>query len=144
MKNTKCMLLLEIGQILLYQVFHIELNQIKLSQFRFNQIRLKYPVKMTLNWIFYQVSKPEMKFRMIHIMYAALQTEKTTFSCKDDQGKSLYVSWSGARDLKNIKTVHGPSLHKLSCACFLNIFTATQSLYINYFILFQTILDPPP
>ena len=27
------------------------------------------------------------------------QTEKTTFSCKDDQGKSLHVYWSGAKGL---------------------------------------------
>ena len=40
------------------------------------------------NRICYQVSKPEMEFHMIDIIYAALpmgaQTEKTTFSCKDD------------------------------------------------------------
>ena len=48
---------------------------------------------------------------MIDIIYAALPmcapTEKTTFSFKDDQGKSLHV----------YKTVPGPSLHNLSCAC---------------------------
>ena len=42
-----------------------------------------------------------MEFHMIDVIYAALpmcaQTEKTTFSCKDDQGKSLYVYWSGAK-----------------------------------------------
>ena len=42
---------------------------------------------------------------MIDIIYAALpmraQTEKTTFTCKDDQGKSLHVYWSGAKGLVN-------------------------------------------
>ena len=51
----------------------------------------------------YQVSKPEMEFHMIVIIYMALpmhaQTEKTTFSCKDDKGKSLHVYWSGAKGL---------------------------------------------
>ena len=45
----------------------------------------------------------EMEFHMIDIIYAALpmgaQTEKTTFSCKDDKGKSLHVYWSGAKGL---------------------------------------------
>ena len=27
------------------------------------------------------------------------QTEKTTFSCKDDKSKTLHLYWSGARDL---------------------------------------------
>ena len=49
------------------------------------------------------MSKPEMEFHMIHIMYLALtkpaQTEKTTFSCKDDYGKSLHICWNGAREL---------------------------------------------
>ena len=39
----------------------------------------------------------------LNIIYAALpmraQTEKMTFSCKDDWGKSLYVYWSEAREL---------------------------------------------
>ena len=43
----------------------------------------------------YQVSKPEIEFHMIDIIYAALpicaQTGKATFSCKDDYGKSLHV-----------------------------------------------------
>ena len=46
----------------------------------------------------------------------AHKTEKTTFSCKDDWGKCLHVYWSGAK----IKTVPDPSLHNLSCACFLS------------------------
>ena len=37
------------------------------------------------------------------MIYAALpmraQTEKTTFSCKDDWGKSLHVCWSGGKGL---------------------------------------------
>ena len=41
-----------------------------------------------LNRKWFQDSKPEMEFHMINIMYVALsirvQTEKTTFSCKDD------------------------------------------------------------
>ena len=44
--------------------------------------------QLMLNRKWYQVSKPEMEFHMINIIYAALpmcaQTEKTTFSCKDD------------------------------------------------------------
>ena len=44
--------------------------------------------QLMLNRKSYQVSKPEMEFHMINIIYAALpmraQTEKTTFSCKDD------------------------------------------------------------
>ena len=40
---------------------------------------------------------------MIDIIYAALhmrvQTEKTTFSCKDDEGKSLHVNRSGGKGL---------------------------------------------
>ena len=43
---------------------------------------------LIFNWKYYHVSKPEMELHMINIMYAALpmreQTEKTTFSCKDD------------------------------------------------------------
>ena len=42
-----------------------------------------------------------MEFHMISITYAALpmrtQTEKTTFSCKDDWGKSLHVYGSGGK-----------------------------------------------
>ena len=38
---------------------------------------------------------------MINMIYVALpmctQTEKTTFSCKDDWGKSLHVYWSGGK-----------------------------------------------
>ena len=45
------------------------------------------------------------------------QTEKTTFSCKDDEGKSLHVYWSGGKGLVKIKTVPGQSLHNLSCSC---------------------------
>ena len=41
-----------------------------------------------LNQKWFQASKPEMEFNIINMMYAALprraQTEKTTFSCKDD------------------------------------------------------------
>ena len=48
-----------------------------------------------INRAFYQMSKPEMEFHMIHKMYVALpkcaQTEKTTSLCKDDYGKSLNI-----------------------------------------------------
>ena len=44
--------------------------------------------QVMLNRKSYQASKPEMEFHMMNIIYAALsmraQTEKTTFSCKDD------------------------------------------------------------
>jgi len=54
------------------------------------------------NRICYQVFKPEMEFHMIDIIYAALpmgaQTEKTTFSCKDDYGKFYMYIGVGARD----------------------------------------------
>ena len=44
--------------------------------------------QLILNWNCYQVYKPEMELHMIDIIYAALpmcaQTEKTTFSCKDN------------------------------------------------------------
>ena len=55
------------------------------------------------NWKCYQASKPEMEFHMIDMIYAALpmgaQTEKMTFSCKDDKGK--FYSYIGvvARDI---------------------------------------------
>ena len=43
---------------------------------------------LMFNRKWYQASKPEMEFHMINITYVALhmhaQTEKTTFSCKDD------------------------------------------------------------
>ena len=44
--------------------------------------------QLMLNRKWYQASKPEMEFHMMNTMYAALpmhaQTEKMTFSCKDD------------------------------------------------------------
>ena len=44
--------------------------------------------QLVLNGKCYQVSKPEMELHMINMIYAALpmraQTEKMTFSCKDD------------------------------------------------------------
>ena len=56
-----------------------------------------------LNRKYYQVSKPEIDFHIINIIYAALpmhaQIEKTTFSCKDDYCKALHIYWSGARNL---------------------------------------------
>ena len=56
---------------------------------------MKTTLKIGLNWIRYQVSTPEMEFHMVDIIYAELpmraQTEKRTFSCKDDYGKSLHV-----------------------------------------------------
>merc|ERR1711875_214839 len=59
--------------------------------------------QLILNRKCYQVFKTEMELHMINIIYAALpmreQTEKTTFSCKDDYCKTLHLYWSGARDL---------------------------------------------
>ena len=44
-----------------------------------------------------------MEFHMIDMIYAALpmgaQTEKTTFSCKDDKGKFYMYIGVGAKDL---------------------------------------------
>ena len=44
--------------------------------------------QLMLNRKWYQASKPEIEFNIINMMYVALprhpQTEKTTFSCKDD------------------------------------------------------------
>ena len=51
--------------------------------------------QLMLNRKSYQVSKPEMEFHMINIINAALpmrtQTEKTTFSCKDDYTLKKYT-----------------------------------------------------
>ena len=59
--------------------------------------------QLILNRKCYQVFKTEMKLHMINIIYAALpmreQTEKTTFSCKDDSCKTLHLYWSGVKDL---------------------------------------------
>ena len=60
------------------------------------------------NQICYQVSKPEMEFHMIDIIYAALtmceQTEKTTFSCKATQGKSSMYIGVGQGTCKRLRT----------------------------------------
>ena len=61
-----------------------------------------------------KVSKPEMEFHMIDIIYAALpmraKTGKTTFSCKEDQGKSLHVYQSGGKGLVKNKKRTRPEL----------------------------------
>ena len=48
----------------------------------------EYYLKLILNRKCYQVSEPEIVLRMTNIIYTALpmrtQTQKTTFSCKDD------------------------------------------------------------
>ena len=48
--------------------------------------------QLMLNQKLYQASKPEMKFHMKNVIYAALsiraKTEKTSFSCKDDIDKA--------------------------------------------------------
>ena len=66
------------------------------------------------NRICYHVSKPEIDFHMIGIINAALpmqaQTEKTTFSCKDDQGKSWHVYWSGGKGLVKNQNCTRPRL----------------------------------
>ena len=55
------------------------------------------------NRICYQVSKAEIEFHMIDMIYAALpmcaQTEKTIFSCKDNYAKLYIYMGVGARDL---------------------------------------------
>ena len=55
-----------------------------------------------------------MELRMVNIIYAALlmraQTEKMTFSCHDDQGKSLHVFWSGAKELEKNRDRTRPEL----------------------------------
>ena len=51
--------------------------------------------QLMLNRKSYQVSKPEMEFHIINIIYAELsmraQSEKTTFSCKDDYTLRKYT-----------------------------------------------------
>ena len=51
-----------------------------------------------------------MEFHMINITYAALhmraQTEKMTFSCKDDYCKALHIYWSGGARNLYIKEAH--------------------------------------
>ena len=48
---------------------------------------------------------------MVNIIYAALlmraQTEKTTFSCKDDYCKALHIYWSGGKRLAHWRSTHG-------------------------------------
>ena len=67
--------------------------------------------QLILNWIRYLVFKPEMEVHMINIIYAALpmcaQTEKTTFSCKDDYCKALHIYWSGGEGLAHWRSTHG-------------------------------------
>ena len=51
---------------------------------------------------------------MIDIIYAEFfmrtQTEKTTFSCKDDWGKSLHLYWSGGKGLVKNQDCAQPEL----------------------------------
>ena len=71
--------------------------------------------QLMLNRKWYQGSKPEMEFHMMNIIYAALsisaQTEKTTFSCKDDCTLTKYTGrWTySARDFE-IPLCHTPPL----------------------------------
>ena len=66
-----------------------------LPDFFLRPLTLTATTQMMLNRKCYQVSKPEIEFHMMDIMYAALHmrahTKKTTFSCKDDKGESLHV-----------------------------------------------------
>ena len=70
--------------------------------------------QLMLNRKWYQLSKPEMEFHMINIIHEALpmfaQTEKTTFSCKDDC-KWTRHTWRWAyftlRYFSFLKPLHG-------------------------------------
>ena len=78
--------------------------------------------------ICYQVSKPEMEFHMIDIIYVALsigaQTEKTTFSCKDDCTMTRHTRcWTySARD------VEIPLCHILPLQSFFSVVWTLKSL----------------
>ena len=80
--------------------------------------------QLILNRKCYQVSKPEMELRMIDMKYAALpmraQTEKTTFSCKDNQCKALHNHGSGGKGLVHWRRTHGaghiPGIFSLNAA----------------------------
>ena len=65
--------------------------------------KMKATSKMKTTSIGKQPKYEDMEFHMIDMIYATLsmrtQTEKTTFSCKDDWGKSLHAYWSGAKEL---------------------------------------------
>ena len=70
------------------QQFPPSLSYYNITWFFLRPLTLTATPQMMLNRKCYQVSKPEMEFHMIDMIYAALpmgaQTEKTTFSCKDD------------------------------------------------------------
>ena len=71
--------------------------------------------QLMLNRKLFQDSKPEMEFHMINIIYAEFsiraQTEKTTFSCKDDCTLTKHTGrWTfSAKDFK-ILLCHTPPL----------------------------------
>ena len=69
---------------------------LKLPDFFLWPLTMTATPQLMLNRKWYQLSKPEIEFLMINMMYAALpmcaQTEKTTFSCKDDWGKCI-LEW---------------------------------------------------
>ena len=66
----------------------------------------------------------EMELHMINIIYAALpmgeQTEKTTFSCKDDYCKTVHLHFSGVKGLVHWRSTrsagHIPGIFPLHAA----------------------------
>ena len=78
------------------------------------------------NRICYQMSKPKMEFHLIDIIYAALsmrtQTEKTTFSCKDDF--TYILEWSKGH-------VHWRSTHGTGHIPLCSIFKNSDTLVFN-------------
>ena len=82
----------------------------------------------------YQVSKPEMELHMINIIYAAstmhAKTEKTTFSCKDNQCKTF---WSGVKGLVHCRSTCGAG-HIPLCGIF--SLHAAQSALRHFFRIF--------
>ena len=58
--------------------------------------------QLILDQKFYHVSKPEIVFNMMNIIYVALPmcayTEKTTFSCKDDDCRALHTNLLFCKD----------------------------------------------
>ena len=76
---------------------------------------------------------------MIDIIYAVLpmcaQTEKTTFSCKDDQCKALFIYWSGGEGLAHLQSTHGAG-HIPLCGIFFFsariYFLPNPYVYVNH------------
>ena len=61
---------------------------------------------------------PHDKYKIRSIAHACTNRKDNIFMQRQ-LGQILHVYWSGAKDLYKIQTVPGPSLHNLSCACFL-------------------------